>query len=61
MNCNIVVFPKTRAANTNASRLPQAAANIISLDRFRDAARTHRTANGVFFMTNVLTTPGDFA
>ncbi|MEC7760424.1 MAG: hypothetical protein VX874_00770 [Pseudomonadota bacterium] len=61
MNSTIVAFPTPRVANSNAPRLSQAAATIVSLDRWTRRARPHRTAHGVFFMTRVLTTTGDFA
>lgn len=61
MNSIVIALPKTRAANSNAPRLPMAAANIVSLERWKGRTRPHRTANGVFFMTRVLATSGDFA
>lgn len=61
MNSTIVAFPMPRIANSNAPRFPLAAATVVSLDRWKGRARPHRTANGVFFMTRVLTTTGDFA
>jgi hypothetical protein len=61
MNSTIVAFPTPRVVKSNVPYLPQAAANIVSLERWKGHARPHRTATGVFFITRVLTKTGDFA
>jgi len=57
MKNNILSFTASReihpAAKSRAYR-----DNIVSLDKWRNRARPHRTSTGVFFMTNVLCTPG---
>lgn len=60
MDNKIIAFPVSRAAKA-ARDLPRKAASIVSLDHWKDEPRPRRTPNGVFFITNVLTTPGDFA
>ena len=62
MDQNIIAFPTARVARV-ARDLPRhaAATRIVSIEKWKRRARPHRTANGVFFMTNVLTTSGDFA
>ena len=67
MPTNIVTFPRTTVANTNA-RVTSAGrgamgglGTIVSIEGWKRRTRTLRTPSGVFFMTSVLTTTGDFA
>lgn len=61
MNSTVIAFPTARAAKPNAPCLPRGAANVVSLERWKRRARPRRTATGVFFMSHVLRTTGDFA
>lgn len=62
MNQNIIAFPAARVARAARALPRQAAVNtIVSLEAWKRRARPHRTANGVFFTTHVLTSTGDFA
>ena len=61
MNSSVIAFARPRTANSNVPRLTRGGATVVSLERWKRRARPHRTANGVFFMTSVLTGGGDFA
>ncbi|MBV7407589.1 hypothetical protein [Maritimibacter sp. DP1N21-5] len=61
MPTNVLPFPSAHPANTNAGTESQCPGAVISLTAWRKRTRARRTAGGVFFMTPVLTTTGDFA
>ncbi|HBZ43593.1 MAG TPA: hypothetical protein DEO85_05920 [Maritimibacter sp.] len=61
MNSKIIAFPVSRATKVTEGLPRRAAGTIISLERWKQRAKLHRTANGIFFMSDVLMTPGDFA
>ncbi|MGH1367876.1 MAG: hypothetical protein ACRBCL_04610 [Maritimibacter sp.] len=62
MTNNIVAFDSARRKNKSAAKPGQKIRdNIVSLAQWASRPHPHRTPNGVFFMTQVLSTPGDVA
>ena len=60
MHTNILHFPQSRHANSNAI-VSNMRDNVIQIEQWRDRAKVRRTQNGVFFTTNVLDFTGDAA
>lgn len=58
MDKNIIPFPLARVAKAAVAQAKGQSGTVIALER---RARPHRTPTGVFFMTHVLTTTGDYA
>jgi len=62
MQNNVIAFDRNRKpGNRSSASIRGVRDNVVSLAEWKNRARAHRTASGVFFTTGVLATYGNVA